>query len=100
MGEDGTHLVGGGDVDANLELALVTPVRVAISPAAAGTQTARDVLRDQPVLLGIGEDGRERHQHLAHQHRRPVGAQPTLGSRDGVVGFPTEIALRHLTCVT
>ena len=73
MGDDGTDLGWSGDVDAHLELATLALVGAYLaSRPTSAMQIPHHVLRRQPALLGVGQDGPERAHHLAHHRRRAV----------------------------
>jgi hypothetical protein len=79
--DDRPHFVGGRDIHADLELALLALVGTPIlAAAAARVQASYDVLRDQPAFLGIGENGAERADCLAHHGWRAILVQPILES--------------------
>src|SRR5262245_55922406 len=79
MGDHGTHLVKGGDVHADLELAFLTLVRLTLlATSAPGAQAAHDVLCDQAAFLSIGEGGAERSENPANHRWRIIGPESVL----------------------
>ena len=78
MGDDGLDLVRRRDVHADLQAPVLPPLGAPFPAASFVAQAMHDVLRDEAALLGVGEDGSERAQHLAHHRRRAVLAQPVL----------------------
>ena len=54
VGDDGAHFVGRGDIDSDLELALMP---VGFLAASLLAHAFDDVLRNETALQGIGQDG-------------------------------------------
>ena len=70
--DDGAHLVGRGDVDADLELALMASLDARIPaapPQPSGAQGVHDVLRHESALLRVIDDGAERAENRTYQGR-------------------------------